>query len=237
MKKVASLVLVVLAVLVIGAVFARADQITFSFIGNTSIQNLSAGLGGFAAGPSLNVLVTDATTGVRIDLPGVFTTSTGIANSFTVLTSPNLVLASYSAGGADSVLITSLDGKTVYVAGVNENRGEFVSAYPSGTGAFLNSFTVTQVDPAVLGMFGLGPGFDSRGSVSITSGTGNLVGRDALAATIGGGTVTIESTAIPEPAGLGLAGMGLLAAAGMVRRRRGKGAKDCQSVVGDTAGS
>jgi hypothetical protein len=60
----------------------------------------------------------------------------------------------------------------------------------------------------VLALFGLGPGFDPRGSVSITSGGGNLVSMNNLTATVGGGTVTIESTVIPEPSTLGLAGLG-----------------------------
>lgn len=209
------------ALLLFAAAFASvaiADQVTFSFIGMSSAQNLSASLAGFTAGTALNVLITDATTGVSLNLPGIFTTSTGKANSYTVLTTPNLVLASYGVGVADSVLITSPDGKTVYVAGINQDRGRFVSAYPGGTGAFLSDFTVTAVNPAVLAMFGLGPGFDPRGSVSITSGGGHLAGVDDLTATVGGGTVTIATT-VPEPASLGLLGGGLLVLAAAGRKK------------------
>lgn len=208
-----------LSAVVICATFAAADQITFSFIGSSASQTLDAGLGSFTAGPALNVLVTDVTTGVTINLPGIFTTSTGIANSFTVLTSPNLVLANYSAGGSSSVLITSPDGKTDYVAGVNQDHGTFISGYPNGTGAFLNNFDVTAVDPAVLAMFGLGPGFDAQGSVSITSGGGNLLGPDNLGATVGGGSVTVQTTPVVEPARQGLVVLGGLGIAAIFRRK------------------
>jgi len=201
------------------AIPMAADQITFSFIGNNSATNLNAGLANFTAGPSLNVLVTDATSGASIALPGVFTTSTGVANSYSVLTSPNLVIASYAAGRPESVLITDPTGTIDYVAGINLDRASFISAYPNGTGAFLNDFEVTAVDPAVLAMFGLGPKFDPRGSVSITSGTGNLVSTDNLTATVGGGTVTIQSaSAVPEPFSMALLGGGIIVAGFTLRR-------------------
>jgi hypothetical protein len=90
------------------------------------------------------------------------------------------------------------------------------------TGSFQGEFHITSVNPSVLTMFGLGPGFKPDGSVSITFGQSDVTGDD-LSAVIGGGTVTIETptaTVVPEPAAMLLFGSALLITLIYQRRRQ-----------------
>ena len=209
--------LALLGVLVLSfAAAAVADVITFSFVIGPP-GSLTASAGGLSAGPAANVLVSDTTTGVSFPLSGTFTGSAGPATSFSVF--PGIVLATYSAGGPNSVLIVN-PASMPLVAGTVLNNAVFITTFPTGAGAFLATFNVTFVDPAVLALFGLGQGFLPVGSASLTFAGDNFDGTTVTGA-IGGGTVTIQTTPIPEPMGLGVLGMGLLAAAEGLRRMRG----------------
>jgi hypothetical protein len=196
--------------LVLTSLSAFADEITFSFIASSGKTSLIADTGGVVLGPSLNVLVSDATTGASFPLVGVFTSNTGAASTFTV--SPTIVVATYNGSGPNSVLIKDSMGNAL-VSGITEDRAAFISGFPNGAGAFLSKFEVTDVAPSVLALFGLGPSFSPEGSVSVTAARGNLVG-GTLEATIGGGTVTITTpfAAVPESStsSLGVIGLGLV---------------------------
>lgn len=215
-KRVSALLILVLAV----ATIARADQITFSAIGVGAAT--TSAVSGFNAGPGLNVSVTDATTGVTFTLSGLATVSTGPASSFLVTTSPDIVVAVYTPGITDSILITDPSKTIVYLSGVMEDNSAMLATYPDATGSFHGRFDVTSVNPAVLAMFGLGPQFDPRGSVGVSFGSTDLGrGNTELTGVLGGASYTIVSSAVPEPTTLSLAGSGLLLMAVLIRRRVG----------------
>jgi len=201
------------------AAYAAADVINFNVAegGHT----LVATAGGVTMGPAVLLSVTDNTTDTTVLLPGIFTVSTGIANSFTCAS--GFCSAFYSTGGAKSVLIVGSPpfcSGCVLISGVVENNSVFFTSYPNGPGSFIApTFDVTQVNPKVLALFGLGPGFAPEGSVGASFINDNF---DSTTSTVtgdfGGATVTITSTVVPEPVGLGLAGMGLLTIAGVLKR-------------------
>lgn len=212
MKKIAVLAVLLLA----SSAFADQITITYGFGGTNSVD---ASLSGVALGPALNLNVSDQRTGQVFTLGGASASSTGASTSFLVLTSPNVVLANFGAGGSNSVLVTDGMGN-ILISGVMESRGSLVSTYPGGTGGFQGDFTVTSVAPSLLAMFGLGPAFLTDGSVSATYGNANLAGTDHLTAAVGGGSVTIQTpTPVPEAMGLGVIGMVMLGGVAVVRRR------------------
>jgi hypothetical protein len=201
------------------AATAVADQINFNFTvgGPGSVKATMAG--GLTSGPSGLTSISDTTTGVIHPSGGEYVNgNTGPAIS--LMQFGNQVIATFSAGGANSVLVEDAS-HTVLVRGNMENDASLLSTVPVGTGSFLGVFHVTFVNPAVLAAFGVGPSFSPDGSVSFTLGNASFDGTTFTAA-IGGGAVTIESakTMVPEPAGLGLLGMGLLTVAGGLRRWR-----------------
>lgn len=206
--------LVLLSVL-FASVVATADEITFTIIGTSNSFNVFASAAGFTAGPALNVLVSDTAKNQHFTLVGTFNASAGAASAFTI--SSTAVNATFGAGGTDSV---SIIGSSPFVLGDMVAGSDLGATYPGGTGSFQSVFDVTTVDPAVLALFGQGPGFDPRGSVSITFGQNQVVGSE-LEGVLGGAAVTIVVSTIPEPRGLGIAGMGLLAL--------GIGARKCRT--------
>ena len=208
--------LALLGVLVLSfAATAAADIITFNFVVGPP-GSLTASATGLSSGPASNVLVTDVTTGMSVTQLGTFTSSAGPASSFTPF--PPFVIATYTAGGANSVQIVD-PMMNPLVTGSMMSGGALLTAFPNGQGAFLGDFNVTFVSPAVLAMFGLPPGWEPVGAVAITFAHDNFDGT-TVTGNIGGGTVTIVSV-VPEPASLGVLGMGLLAVAEGLRRRRG----------------
>ena len=205
--------------LLLAPVFALGDQITFSFVaGQGNAPDLMASdAGGMVSGPADNIAVSDTTLGLHLALPGIFTSSAGPGSSFAI--GPSFVIATFTAGGSDSVLIVDPVTGGVLVAGTMQDNGALLAQYPGGTGSYLGTFTVTEVDPAVLAMFGLS-GFNPNGSVAFTFGQ-DQTKSGTLDAVVGGGTVTIVGTLAPEPASLMLAGTGLLALClGVFRMKR-----------------
>jgi len=198
------------------ATYAAADEITFSTILGAP-GSLTANAAGLHMGPARNEIVSDATTMAEFPLLGTYRASTGTSNSFNNF--GTFISATYSNGAADSVLIVDSMGHTL-VSGVMNNNSAFVSQFPDGAGSFLGTFSVTFVDPAVLALFGLGPAFDPQGSVSATFAHDDFNGT-TMTGQLGGASVTITTpVTIPEPASLGLLGVGLLAAAGVLKRRQ-----------------
>jgi hypothetical protein len=198
------------------ATCAVADEITFSYIIGDPGSLTATAAAGLMSGPAMNVLVSDATTGVEFALAGTFNDSTGPG---TLTNFGTFVVGAFTAGGTNSVTIVD-PSMNPLVTGNMMNNSAFLAQFPLGTGAFLGSFQVTFVDPAVLALFGLGPAFKTVGSVSSTFADVTFDGT-TISGTLGGGTVTIQTpTVVPEPAGLGLLGMGLLTTAGVLRRRR-----------------
>lgn len=219
MKKLA---LVVIAVASFTA-FAVADQINFNFTLGPSNSVVATSAGGLTSGPSMLTSISDTTTNTNIPFPGKYVNgNTGPASSFVPIGSPpTLILATFSGAGANSVLVEDSIGN-VLVSGSMLDNASLLSTLPVGTGSFLGTFNVSSVSPAALALFGLGPGFQPVGSVAFTFANANFDGTTFTAA-LGGGSVTIQTPGapppIPEPAGLGIVGMGLVGIAEVCRRK------------------
>jgi len=202
--------------LLISSSAAFADQINFVFSFGAP-GTMSAQSSGFSAGPAPLIQVTDATTNVTKLLSGTWTTSAGPASSIVAV--PGTLLATFTPGSLNSVFIHQ--GSTVLLSGITGDAGRFLAASgPNGTAAYFADFLVTEVDPAVLAMFRLGPGFAPIGTVSATGGTVNIAGLGATA-TVGGGSVTIQTVGPPiaEGSTLVLFGSGLVGVGWVARRR------------------
>jgi hypothetical protein len=178
---------------------ALADQITFSFIsspGNPRDFTASQS-GGVSAGPGLNVLVSDATSGVHVPFDGIVTASTGPATSFTM--TPLFILGTFAAGSADSVsIVDPMTGAPIVTGTMNANAG--LLALLSGAGSFLGTFDVSFVDPTLLGMFDLSPVFGSSGSISMTFAQTNVSASGTVSGVIGGGALTVTASPVRESA-------------------------------------
>lgn len=189
------------------------DEVTFTFV-NLSSATFSASAAGLAFDHAINVLVTDNTTGKNIMLLATDSGFTGSATHFDP--GPPLV-ADYLGSGSGSVLI--MTGSTTYLTGRMEDSGRLEAEYPSRAGAFLSRFLVDAVDPAILTALGTSTHFAPEGSVSLTIAETSFDGT-TLHGTLGGGQVTIETVSVvPEPAGLALAGVGLLGTLAVMRRK------------------
>jgi hypothetical protein len=194
--------------LIVSAAFA--DQITFNFTSSP----LTAQASGLAFGPSTIILVRDDNTGNSTTISATASGTTGTATSFIV--GPPLV-ASFSNGGPGSIIIEDSMGH-VFLEGSILGASTLGSSYPDGVGHFGSNITVTEVAPGVLAALGLGTGFDSMGSISLTLGSADFTG-GILTAEVGGGTVTIETPPpVPETLTLVLMGSGLVILARRLRR-------------------
>jgi len=199
---------------------ALADSITFFFQGTGGYGVFADATGGFHASPGLNILAVDTTTGVSMPLAGIVGIRTGPAASFSIFTSPNLVLATFNAGPADGVVI--LDPVTLQpiLSGSTNDNAALVASYPGATGAFLAGFDVSFVSPQIMTDFNLFT-VDPVGALSVTYSNNNIFdeGFPLLAGSGGGGTITIIGTPVPEPSTLGLAGCGILLCCGVLKHR------------------
>jgi hypothetical protein len=211
MKRFALLGVVVLSF----ACAAVADQINFNFTlgAPDSVTATSAGL---TSGPSELTNISDTTKMTIVPFTGTYVNgNTGSATS--LMQFGTIIIGTFNGAGANSVqVVDSLNN--VLVSGSMNNNATLLSSLVVGTGSFLGTFNVSFVSPTALALFGLGPGFLPDGSVAFTLGDASFDGTTFTGA-IGGGSVTIQTpTAVPEPAGLGILGMGLLTLAGGLRR-------------------
>jgi hypothetical protein len=130
-----------------------------------------------------------------------------------------VIIGTYLAAGPNSVLIVDLSNHPL-LAGSIESSSSFLTEIPDGTGAFLGSFDVTFVSPTVLAMFGLSSSSQFTESVLLLTFAQDNFDGTTVSGVMGGGTVTIETAAAPEPVGLGLLGASLLTVAESVKRWR-----------------
>ena len=210
----------------IGAVFtllvtasAVADTITFTFVSGTSSPPsvTASSTAGLMSGPAALLLINDTTQNKMFSFSGTYVNgNTGPATS--LMQFGPLIIGSFTAGGTNSVLLKDSMGNVVVSGDVEDGSSLLASA--GSTGSFLTAFHVTSVSPAALALFGLGPAFSPEGSVSFNTGDSVLTG-GTFTAQLQGGVVTIHTpVVIPEPASLGLLGMGILTVAGGLRLRK-----------------
>ena len=210
-------------VLVSFAAVALADQINFNFTIGGANSVVATSAGGLTAGPSMLTSISDTTTNVNVPFTGTFVNAnTGPAFSLVPIGPPPTIVGSFAGLGGTSVLVVDA-ANNVLVSGSMQPNASVLSPLPGGSGSFLGTFDVSFVSPAALALFGLGPTFQPIGSVAFTFANASFDGT-TLTAAIGGGAVTIQTPAapppIPEPAGLGILGVGLTAIAEIARRWR-----------------
>ncbi len=189
---------------------ARADAITFTFVGGPMVNIDSTGL---SAGPSTVLLISDTKLNLVFSFFGTATLSTGPATSYTA-TSTNLS-ANYGAGG--TVVVTAAAcGGTCLTGNLNANGA--YAAVQGQTGSFQGLFNVTYVNPVVTAMFAEPNLWQPVGSDSLNTGHNAFTagGTTALADLLGG---QISFQTVPEPASLALFGTGILGLAGFIRRK------------------
>lgn len=217
----------------IGAVFtllvtasAVADQINFNFTVGAPTSVTATNATGLMSGPSFLTSISDTTTNTVIPCTGPTASPVCMGGSYvngktgpgTITATPPVVVAFFTAGGANSVLVEDATSMML-VAGSMNDSGALLSTVPAGAGSFLGTFGVSSVSPAVLGLFGLGgAAVKPTGSVALTFANANFDGTTFTAA-IGGGSVTIQTEVVPEPASLGLVGIGFLTVAGGLWKR------------------
>jgi hypothetical protein len=184
MKKFALLLTLVLGL----ATWAFSDEITFSIIGPGVLTAAAAGV---TAGQAEVEIVTDITTGKRIELYRTFTTSAGAAHSITVTTTN--YTGFFSPGATDSVNVGD-----VLLGNMLDNSE--VTAVNDGAGSFSGEFHVTFIHSEILKEFNTGPSWNPTGSIGITFHDADISGTTLVGA-IGGGSatvLTVETTPIPE---------------------------------------
>jgi hypothetical protein len=208
--------LALLGVLILSfACAAVADQINFNFTLGVPGSVTATAAAGLASGPSDLQNISDSTKMTVVPFLGTYVNgNTGPATSLNQIGA--ILIATFSGSGANSVLVVD-SSNNVLVSGSMNNDASLLSTLAVGTGSFLGTFDVSFVSPAALALFGLGPSFLPNGSVAFTLGNASFDGTTFTAA-IGGGSVTIETPTVPEPAGLGILGVGVLTLAGGLRR-------------------
>jgi hypothetical protein len=156
----------------------------------------------------MNFAVSDLQTNSAFPLRGQFTAFTGAATAFNAF--PHLIVASYSSGGADSVLIVDPQTHQPIVQGMLNNV-VFITRFQNGLGFLLGALDVTFLSPAVLAMFHLeGQKVLPNGVLSATFAGDNFDGTTVVGE-LAGGTLTIETAStVPEPGSLALFSMSLL---------------------------
>jgi len=221
MNKKLILALGCLALLTSLATIAQADAITFTYINGKGTSPVQVDTTGVSLVNGAQFLVTDTTTGGSANLPGFAQISTGPSTSYTA--AMGLLAATFAPGSGLNVQVDApgcVGGSLPGVCLQGTLNGGSYAAVRGGTGSFESLFKVTYVSPFVTSLFGLPNTWQPGGSDSFTTSDNRFVDRGSTdTARLGSGQVTFQTAVVPEPGTLALMGTGILAVAGLIRRR------------------
>ena len=203
---------------------AMADAITFSYsvthgtVGTIADEFGSPSLTGGPVGGAVDVK--DTNTALTLFLPSGSTGMIQSNNNTGYSSGLVLLVASYAGSGATQVeVLSSFCPGGICLSGTN-SLGTYTALKGAG-GGFGGVFDITFVSPVVLAFFGdMGQSINPNGGVAFTT-TNNMwtTGGTTSSALFGSGTITIQTTPVPEPGTLALLGTGILVLANVVRRK------------------